>query len=73
MEDDVSRLTSMEVEASKEIHASFHYRWEWTSFRYLSIAASTNIFRASFDELPSTPTYFHLLPRVSNFQLLPQD
>ena len=30
-----------------------------------SIAASTNIFRGSFNELPYAPTYFHLLPRVS--------
>ena len=53
------------VEASMEIHGSFHCRWKWKLPLLPSIAASTNIFRGSFHELPCTPTYFHLLPRVS--------
>ena len=53
------------VEASMEVHESFHCRWKWKLPLLPSIAASTNIFRGNFHDLPYTPTYFHLLPRVS--------
>ena len=53
------------VEASMEVHGSFHCRWKWKLPLLPSIAASTNIFRGNFHDLPYTPTYFHLLPRVS--------
>ena len=49
-----------------EVHGSFHCRWKWKLPLLLpSIAASTNTFRGRFHELPYTPPYFHLLPRVS--------
>ena len=53
------------VEASMEIHGRFYCRWQCKPPLLPSIATSTNIFRRSFHEVPYTPTYFHLLPRVS--------
>ena len=53
------------VEASVEVHGSFCCRWKWKLRLLPSIAASTNVFRRIFHELPYTPTYFHLLPRVA--------
>ena len=53
------------VEASMEVHGSFHCRWKWKLPLLLPIAASTDIFRGSVHELLYTPTYSHLLPRVS--------
>ena len=50
------------VEASMEMHRSFHSRWKWNHPWLPSNAASTNIFRESFYELPHTSTYYHLLP-----------
>ena len=53
------------VEASKEVHGSFHYRWKWKLPLHPSIAASTNIFRGSRHEFPYTSIYSHLHPRES--------
>ena len=47
------------------IHGNFHCRWNRKLPLLQSIVASTNMFRRSFHELPSTPLSFHLLPRVS--------
>ena len=85
-----SRFTSMEfpwklvemdslpwklVEASMKMHGSFHCRWKYKLPLLPSIAASTNIFRGSFHELPYIPTY--ILPltctSITNFQLLLKD
>ena len=55
------------VEASMEVQGSFHLRWKWKPPLLPSIAASTNMFRGSFHELPYTPTYFHLHPRITQF------
>ena len=52
------------VEASIEVHGSFHTRWKGKLPLLPSIAASTNVPRGSFHELPYTPTYLHLLSRV---------
>ena len=72
-----SRFTSMEiprklvqvdllpwklVKASMEVRGIFYCRWKWKLPLLPSLAASTNIFRGSFHELPYIPTYFHLLP-----------
>ena len=58
-------LPSQLVEASIEMHGSFYCRWKWKLALLPSIATSANIFRGSSHELPYTPTYFHLLPQVS--------
>ena len=52
------------MEASMEIYGSFHGRWNWKLPLLTSIVASMNLFRGSCHELPCTPTYLHLLPRV---------
>ena len=57
-----SIFTSIVISGS--FHGSFHCRWKWKLPLLPSIAASTNILRGSFHELPYTPTYFHLPPRV---------
>ena len=57
-----SRFTSMEV---RRFRGSFHCRWKWKLPLLPSIATSTNIFRGSFHAHPYTPTYLHLLARVS--------
>ena len=57
---------SVEVEASiASINGSFHEHIPWKLPLLPSIASSTNIFNGSFHELSYTPTYFHLLSRVS--------
>ena len=53
------------VEASMEVHGSFHCRWRWKLPLLPSIAASTNIFRGSFYEISNTLTYFYLFRQVS--------
>ena len=51
---------------SMELHGSFHSRWKWKLPLLASIiASSTNTILGSFHEIPYTPTYSHLLPRVS--------
>ena len=61
-----SQFTCMEVSGSFNVSTcKFLCRWKWKLPLLPSMAASTNIFRGSFHELPYTPTYFHLLPRVS--------
>ena len=52
------------VEASMEIHGIVYCRWKWNLPLLPSIAASTKKIRGSFHELPYTPKYFHLIPRV---------
>ena len=56
-----------------EIHGIFHCRWGRKLPLLPSIAPNTNKMLGSFHELPYTPTYFHLLSRVSqNLRPLPQ-
>ena len=63
MEASGTRFTCAEVSGSFLENAySFHCRRKW---KLRSIAASTSGFRGSFQCLLYTPTYFHLLPRVS--------
>ena len=53
------------MEASMQVHGSFHCRWQLKVPLFPSIAACTNIFSGNFPKLPSTPANFHLLPRIS--------
>ena len=52
------------MEAFMEIDGIFHGRWKRKLPLFPSIAASTNTLCGSFHELPYTPTYHHLFPRV---------
>ena len=58
------------VEASLEVHRGFRCRWKWKLPLLLSIAASTDIVRASFHELPYTPP---TSTSITKSQLLPED
>ena len=53
------------VDSCMQVHGSFRCRWKWKLPFLPSVEVSTNVFRGSFHDVPYTPTYFHLLPRVS--------
>ena len=63
------------VNASMEIHRSFHSRWKWTLPLLRSIAALTRTYSAeasmSFHIPQHTSAYFH--ESIANSQLLSQD
>ena len=60
-----SQFTCMEVSGSFNVSTcKFLCRWKWKLPLLPSMAASTNIFRGSFHELPYTPIYFYLPSRV---------